>query len=102
MACEHAAPADECAPPEEEDGDRKSTRLNSSHQIISYAVFRLKKKSQSERGRHLPSHRVPGLGHLMPYVIVGASRQNSLLTWASLLDACGCRAAAYLALNTGR
>src|SRR5258708_6626060 len=26
--------------------DRKSTRLNSSHQIISYAVFCLKKKSQ--------------------------------------------------------
>src|SRR5258708_12557263 len=26
------------------DGDRKSTRLNSSHQIISYAVFSLKKK----------------------------------------------------------
>src|SRR5258708_24374063 len=31
---ERAAPA----------GDRKSTRLNSSHQIISYAVFCLKKK----------------------------------------------------------
>src|SRR5258708_27354753 len=28
-----------------EDGDRKSTRLNSSHQIISYAVFCLKKKN---------------------------------------------------------
>src|SRR5258708_29393908 len=27
--------------------DRKSTRLNSSHQIISYAVFCLKKKKQS-------------------------------------------------------
>src|SRR5207244_13612506 len=27
-----------------DDGDRKSTRLNSSHQIISYAVFCLKKK----------------------------------------------------------
>src|SRR5438552_7660302 len=27
-----------------EPGDRKSTRLNSSHQIISYAVFCLKKK----------------------------------------------------------
>src|SRR5438552_5144300 len=27
-----------------EEGDRKSTRLNSSHQIISYAVFCLKKK----------------------------------------------------------
>src|SRR5258708_28074376 len=28
-------------------GDRKSTRLNSSHQIISYAVFCLKKKKSS-------------------------------------------------------
>src|SRR5258708_22068624 len=29
--------------------DRKSTRLNSSHQIISYAVFCLKKKKQKAR-----------------------------------------------------
>src|SRR5258708_24883314 len=29
--------------------DRKSTRLNSSHQIISYAVFCLKKKNKTER-----------------------------------------------------
>src|SRR5258708_29438921 len=28
--------------------DRKSTRLNSSHQIISYAVFCLKKKNKSK------------------------------------------------------
>src|SRR5258708_31565657 len=28
-----------------QDADRKSTRLNSSHQIISYAVFCLKKKT---------------------------------------------------------
>src|SRR5258708_21924918 len=28
--------------------DRKSTRLNSSHQIISYAVFCLKKKKNSK------------------------------------------------------
>src|SRR5258708_30448644 len=28
--------------------DRKSTRLNSSHQIISYAVFCLKKKKKSQ------------------------------------------------------
>src|SRR5258708_24803754 len=28
-------------------GDRKSTRLNSSHQIISYAVFCLKKKTKN-------------------------------------------------------
>src|SRR5258708_31026960 len=29
--------------------DRKSTRLNSSHQIISYAVFCLKKKKQTDK-----------------------------------------------------
>src|SRR5258708_20051250 len=33
-------------------GDRKSTRLNSSHQIISYAVFCLKKKKQSSITRN--------------------------------------------------
>src|SRR5258708_22485429 len=43
--------------------DRKSTRLNSSHQIISYAVFCLKKKNNapltaSNTPRHIiqPSH----------------------------------------------
>src|SRR5256885_9988019 len=30
-------------------GDRKSTRLNSSHLVISYAVFCLKNKSGSQR-----------------------------------------------------
>src|SRR5439155_24026965 len=30
------------------EGDRKSTRLNSSHVAISYAVFCLKKKKQSQ------------------------------------------------------
>src|SRR5258708_24794162 len=35
-ACAHA-----------QDPDRKSTRLNSSHQIISYAVFCLKKKNDN-------------------------------------------------------
>src|SRR2546430_8651372 len=37
--------------------DRKSTRLNSSHSQISYAVFCLKKNSQKTSGvlsRHLP------------------------------------------------
>src|SRR2546422_4619528 len=33
--------------------DRKSTRLNSSHGYISYAVFCLKKKKKSRRNRHL-------------------------------------------------
>src|SRR5207248_10385035 len=31
-------------PPPWDEGDRKSTRLNSSHRTISYAVFCLKKK----------------------------------------------------------
>src|SRR5258708_8155421 len=35
-------------------GDRKSTRLNSSHQIISYAVFCLKKKKDEI---HTPVYR---------------------------------------------
>src|SRR5438132_14202404 len=30
-------------------GDRKSTRLNSSHTVISYAVFCLKKKKKKEQ-----------------------------------------------------
>src|SRR2546426_3609661 len=30
-------------------GDRKSTRLNSSHLVISYAVFCLKKKNKNRR-----------------------------------------------------
>src|SRR2546426_8209162 len=32
--------------------DRKSTRLNSSHLVISYAVFCLKKKQQQKRDAH--------------------------------------------------
>src|SRR5947207_11389458 len=30
-------------------GDRKSTRLNSSHTVISYAVFCLKKKKKNKK-----------------------------------------------------
>src|SRR5947207_8878591 len=33
-------------------GDRKSTRLNSSHTVISYAVFCLKKKKEKTRRKH--------------------------------------------------
>src|SRR5947208_12111730 len=45
--------------------DRKSTRLNSSHQIISYAVFCLKKKKQKYKKKHnvvvykhTPAHKI--------------------------------------------
>src|SRR2546427_5633720 len=33
-------------------GDRKSTRLNSSHSQISYAVFCLKKKKKTKHHKH--------------------------------------------------
>src|SRR5438034_889872 len=41
-------------------GDRKSTRLNSSHTVISYAVFCLKKKKEYATRRVPPLH--PSLG----------------------------------------
>src|SRR5690349_23063455 len=39
--------------------DRKSTRLNSSHVEISYAVFCLKKKNYYPKLTHLISHSEP-------------------------------------------
>src|SRR5258708_15138366 len=42
-------------------GDRKSTRLNSSHQIISYAVFCLKKKKEDNNDINSePTHYAAG------------------------------------------
>src|SRR5260221_6083690 len=38
--------------PPDRPGDRKSTRLNSSHTVISYAVFCLKKKIHATRHHH--------------------------------------------------
>src|SRR5438309_8068334 len=45
MPREHSRPGPECSR-----GDRKSTRLNSSHSSISYAVFCLKKKKHVVAG----------------------------------------------------
>src|SRR2546427_4746348 len=39
-------------------GDRKSTRLNSSHSQISYAVFCLKKKTTNQKITHLTSRHI--------------------------------------------
>src|SRR5438552_2712362 len=49
--------------------DRKSTRLNSSHQIISYAVFCLKKKNNKYQiflNQFLPQRQPPSLSSLLP------------------------------------
>ena len=40
-----------------ENADRKSTRLNSSHQIISYAVFCLKKKNKTTTNKQTNNNR---------------------------------------------
>src|SRR5689334_24087560 len=47
-------------------GDRKSTRLNSSHSSISYAVFCLKKKKKIKYNNHIP--------HLKPSTHCSSSR----------------------------
>src|SRR5437762_9419215 len=49
-ACDRVATA---VVPASQQEDRKSTRLNSSHRCISYAVFCLKKKKKSNRLPHL-------------------------------------------------
>src|SRR2546426_3202550 len=42
-------------------GDRKSTRLNSSHLVISYAVFCLKKKKKKQQ-KNVCAHRTYTIG----------------------------------------
>src|SRR5437879_10025310 len=51
--CTQHLPARMCGHHEHGDRDRKSTRLNSSHRCISYAVFCLKKKTTRNRTTHM-------------------------------------------------
>src|SRR2546427_8095304 len=55
-------PSSTCRPPSRalpsRAGDRKSTRLNSSHSQISYAVFCLKKKKKKETTAHMSKNAV--------------------------------------------
>src|SRR5260221_10878903 len=51
--------------------DRKSTRLNSSHTVISYAVFCLKKKKAS----HKSSERSTYKSYRMPSSVEGVERK---------------------------
>src|SRR5258707_4198175 len=48
--------------------DRKSTRLNSSHANISYAVFCLKKKKNTQNPRSLHSNAEPAPSTLRRYL----------------------------------
>src|SRR2546429_2892033 len=57
--------------------DRKSTRLNSSHGYISYAVFCLKKKKRHHVLAAIPVHQSAGATRL--YVVEGHLRPVRLL-----------------------
>src|SRR2546429_6322595 len=69
--------------------DRKSTRLNSSHGYISYAVFCLKKKKKQQRSRvedrnvnrrAIMSHRLPDSVRDRPQCVT-SSVTESLLSY---------------------
>src|SRR2546422_2247122 len=52
------------------EGDRKSTRLNSSHGYISYAVFCLKKKKKQ-------TNKQTSLENVMPHTLTAKWKQNT-------------------------
>src|SRR5256885_3697406 len=62
--------------------DRKSTRLNSSHLVISYAVFCLKKKKQLEQ-RHRLRHACD-LTYQYHYLLI--ARPNNVIAFYSRHD----------------
>src|SRR5947209_12274778 len=64
-------------PGADEDADRKSTRLNSSHANISYAVFCLKKKKKKTRETS-PSSNVVSKTLLKPNPINDRCRNSNL------------------------
>src|SRR2546421_3474675 len=79
-------PSEHLAALGESEGDRKSTRLNSSHDQISYAVFCLKKKSQHVRQTNQGyrrsvacgvTARFPGRNDARPTARPGLSRRRA-------------------------
>src|SRR2546429_6996190 len=56
-----------CGPFSDSSSDRKSTRLNSSHGYISYAVFCLKKKKNHCKARSVIPHPPYMTRHLHPH-----------------------------------
>src|SRR5256885_10114338 len=58
--------------------DRKSTRLNSSHLVISYAVFCLKKKKTRQSSLHPPQRdRLFNMYHKNHVAVVSASMKTT-------------------------
>src|SRR2546430_12657211 len=77
--CDCAEQRSQCRSAADHFGDRKSTRLNSSHSQISYAVFCLKKKSELLRlsgiaGEELLRHNDPSSSSAMSQRLAGRVR----------------------------
>src|SRR5438034_5590569 len=65
------------APPHEIDPDRKSTRLNSSHTVISYAVFCLKKKKKKDKFKQqIMNSNSRRLGYNVSFEYIVSDRYN--------------------------
>src|SRR5215204_3728733 len=78
-------------------GDRKSTRLNSSHTVISYAVFCLKKKKNANflraphaKNQHVVEHDVDqqredvGRHHLLFFLMIRQPPRSTLFPYTTL------------------
>src|SRR5258707_8456685 len=59
--------------------DRKSTRLNSSHANISYAVFCLKKKKQKHKNRESQMYTVDKEMHCNTVTVLGFGRSEHMV-----------------------
>src|SRR6516225_7936801 len=77
-------PNAECA----KEPDRKSTRLNSSHMSISYAVFCLKKKTKADDSVHLctPDNLPADVAHQQPQQPVAGGHLEQAVAGAAVLD----------------
>src|SRR3954465_960395 len=71
--------------------DRKSTRLNSSHTIISYAVFCLKKKNKNATHRRSRDRRPPSPSRRRTRLSrAGTGTMLGLQLWRDDVNAKGC------------
>src|SRR5476649_1888031 len=75
----------------DDNGDRKSTRLNSSHTVISYAVFCLKKKKKRgdsqerlQNQRHLLRPRRPEAGPVLFFLMIRRPQRSTLFPYTTL------------------
>src|SRR6266571_2775907 len=88
-------PVHRCIPRSSQPGDRKSTRLNSSHMSISYAVFCLKKKKANGESHRMPPIKVDGTTEIAfevlrtirvenPDLDLGTCADRDVIDWLNL------------------